>query len=62
VIAHRAWSEAHEDVEPVSPGELLATFEQLRAAGEIDDQEFQRVRDRLGGQREPAAPQSEGDS
>lgn len=47
VVAHRAWTEAHEDVEPVSASELLASFEQAREDGELDDEEYQRVRDRL---------------
>jgi hypothetical protein len=53
VIAHRAWAEAHEDVEPVSTEDLLASFEEARAAGEIDDEEYERVRKRLseGGSR-----------
>jgi hypothetical protein len=33
--------------EPDSPGDLLASFEQAHAAGELDDEEFERVRARL---------------
>ncbi len=48
VVAYRAWAEAHEDVEPVSASELLASFEQARADGELDEEEYRRVRDRIG--------------
>ena len=31
VVGFRAWQDAHEDVEPVSTDELLASFEEARA-------------------------------
>lgn len=46
-VAYRAWHEAHEDIEPVSPEDLLASFEEARAAGELDDEEYERVRQRI---------------
>jgi hypothetical protein len=48
VIAYRAWAEAHEDLDPVSDEDMLSTFEQARAAGELDDEEYERLRRRLG--------------
>jgi hypothetical protein len=47
VIAYRAWAEAHEDLDPVSSQDLLASFDQARAAGELDDEEYDRVRKRI---------------
>ncbi len=47
VVAYRAWHEAHEEIEPASAEELLATFEQARAAGELDEEEYARVRREL---------------
>jgi len=44
VMAYRLWSEIKEDDEPASPLDLLSEFEEARAAGELDDEEFQRVR------------------
>ncbi|MFI5461452.1 MAG: hypothetical protein ACHRXM_39125 [Isosphaerales bacterium] len=47
VKAYRVWGEIHDVEEPDSPGDLLASFERAHAAGELDDEEFERVRDRL---------------
>ncbi len=47
VKAYRVWGEIHDVEEPVSPGDLLASFERAHAAGELDDEEFERVRERL---------------
>ena len=55
VRAYREWQEIHEDLEPASPEELLQSFEQAHAAGELDEQELQRIRARLSG----SAPASE---
>jgi Putative zinc-finger len=41
------WQEIHEVEEPVTSGDLLATFEQAHADGELDDDEFERVREHL---------------
>jgi len=47
VKAYRVWGEIHDVEEPDSPGDLLASFEQAHAAGELDDEEFERVQERL---------------
>jgi hypothetical protein len=44
VLAYRVWSEVNEDIQPASPEELLATFEQARSEGELDEEEYNRVR------------------
>jgi hypothetical protein len=44
ILAYRVWSEVNEDLEPASPEELLATFDQARAEGELDEEEYNRVR------------------
>ena len=41
------WKEINEVDEPVTPGDLLAAFEQAHADGELNDDEFQRVRQQL---------------
>ena len=52
IKAYRMWEELHDVAEPDSPADLLEAFEEAHAAGELDDQEFERVRQRLAG---PAA-------
>jgi len=47
IVAHRSWEEANEDLDPATPDELLDVFEQARADGELDEDEFARVRRRL---------------
>jgi len=49
VQAYRMWEEIHDVEEPDSPAELLETFEEVHASGELDDEEFARVRRRLAG-------------
>ncbi|HMF37932.1 MAG TPA: hypothetical protein VKF17_14900, partial [Isosphaeraceae bacterium] len=44
VIAYRVWHEVNEEIEPATPEELLACFEQARSEGELDDDEYARVR------------------
>jgi len=44
IKAHRVWQEIHDVEEPVSAGDLLEAFEQAHADGELDDDEFERVR------------------
>lgn len=44
VYAYRVWEEIHEDVEPDSPADLLDSFEQAHAEGELDVEELDRVR------------------
>ena len=53
--AVRVWGEIHDVEEPDSPTDLLASFEQAHADGELDDAELARVRAQLGG-GEPAVP------
>jgi hypothetical protein len=49
VKAYRMWEELHDVEEPDSPTDLLESFEEAHAAGELDDEEFERVRRRLTG-------------
>ncbi len=49
VKAYRMWEEINDVEEPDSPTDLLATFEAAHAAGEIDDEELERVRQKLAG-------------
>jgi hypothetical protein len=56
VKAYQMWEEIHEVDEPDSPTDLLESFEEAHAAGELDDEEFERVRRRLAG---PPAGQDE---
>jgi uncharacterized membrane protein len=49
VKAYREWQDFHDVDEPASPADLLESFEQAHAAGELDDEEFERVRQRLSG-------------
>ena len=44
VWAYRVYWEVNEDVEPATAEELLASFEQARSEGELDEEEYQRVR------------------
>ena len=47
ILGYRVWEEAHEDVEPATPEELLASFEEARLRGELDEEEFAKVRERI---------------
>ena len=47
IKAYRIWEEIHDVEEPDSPSDLLASFEEAHAAGELDDEELERVRKRL---------------
>ena len=53
VQAYRMWEDIHDVEEPDSPADLLAAFEEAHAEGELDDEEFERVR------RQLAAPPAE---
>ena len=44
VMAYQVWHEVNEEIEPATPEELLASFEQARSEGELDDEEYARVR------------------
>jgi hypothetical protein len=45
--AYQVWSEVNEEEEPASTEELLASFEQARAQGDLDEAEYERVRKRI---------------
>jgi hypothetical protein len=49
VKAYRVWEEIHDVEEPDSPADLLESFEEAHAAGELDDEELERVRRLLAG-------------
>jgi hypothetical protein len=40
---YRTWMEIHEDEEPDSPQDLLESFREAHAAGQIDARELERV-------------------
>jgi uncharacterized membrane protein len=44
---YREWQEIHDVEEPDSPDDLLRSFREAHARGELDDDEFQRVERRL---------------
>ncbi|HEX3450448.1 MAG TPA: hypothetical protein VHS97_19490, partial [Isosphaeraceae bacterium] len=56
IKAYRMWEELHDVAEPDLPADLLETFKEAHAAGELDDQEFERVRQRLAGPAAGGAP------
>jgi hypothetical protein len=43
----QVWGEIHDVEEPDSPGDLLASFQQAHADGELDDAELARLREQL---------------
>ena len=47
VHAYRVWQEIHEVEEPDSPSDLLESFEQAHAEGELNEKELERVRQLL---------------
>lgn len=49
VKAYQMWEELHDVEEPDSPTDLLESFEEARATGDLDDEEFERIRRRLAG-------------
>jgi uncharacterized membrane protein len=67
VKAYRVWEEIHDVEEPDSPADLLESFEEAHAAGELDDEEFERVRRQLTdparrGDGSPTPPAVDGES
>ena len=44
IVAYRHWEEMNDVEEPDSPADLLESFRQAHAEGELDDQELDRVR------------------
>jgi predicted negative regulator of RcsB-dependent stress response len=62
--AYQVWQEVHEDEAPASAEELLATFDSARDAGELDEEEYAKVRKRIEetGSAPPAnSPRGAGD-
>ena len=47
IVAYRHWEEMNDVEEPDSPADLLESFRQAHAEGELDDQELDRVRSLL---------------
>ncbi len=47
IKAYRLWQEIHDVEEPVLTGDLLEAFEQAHADGDLDDEEFERIRRQL---------------
>jgi uncharacterized membrane protein len=45
--AYEMWMEVNEEVDPATADELMASFDQARAAGELDDEEYAKVRKRI---------------
>jgi hypothetical protein len=45
--AYREWQEIHDVEEPDSPDDLLQSFREAHALGELDDDEMRRVEQRL---------------
>ena len=41
ILAYRVYGEVNEDIDPASPEELLAAFEDARFEGELDEEEYQ---------------------
>jgi uncharacterized membrane protein len=58
VKAYRVWEEIRDVEEPDSPADLLQSFEEARAAGELDDEEMERVRQQLARSAMPAPKKS----
>jgi hypothetical protein len=55
IKAVRLWGEIHDVEEPDTPSDLLASFQQAHAEGELDDAEFARVTEKLAGFSSAAA-------
>jgi hypothetical protein len=60
IAAYRTWEEIRDVEEPDSPADLLETFRQAHAQGEIDEQELDRVQRLLTGDAGEAAAESAG--
>ena len=58
VIGWWHWREANEDLTSDTPDELLASFEEAHAAGELDEAEMKRLRAKLAGMPPPPGPKS----
>jgi hypothetical protein len=59
IAAYRTWQEIHDVEEPATPADLLESFAQAHAEGELDATEFDRVRRLLASDKgHDAAPSS----
>jgi hypothetical protein len=47
IWGYRVWREINDDLKPATTDELLESFHQARAEGELEDEEFDRVRERI---------------
>lgn len=47
VLAYSSWREAHEELEPATPAELLDAFERARAQGDLSAEELAQLRRRI---------------
>lgn len=47
IKAVRVWGEIHDVEEPATASDLLASFQEAHALGELDDEEFARVTEKL---------------
>jgi hypothetical protein len=54
VKAYRVWEEIQDVEQPDSPADLLKSFEEARAAGELNEDEMDRVRKQLARAAMPA--------
>jgi len=57
--AYREWQDIHDVEEPDSPDDLLRSFREAHALGELDDEEMQRVERRLSASSGPLQKPSE---
>jgi hypothetical protein len=48
ITAYRLWFDLNDVEDPDTAEDLLEAFKDARAAGELDDKEFEKVRRRLG--------------
>jgi hypothetical protein len=55
--AYQMWLEMNEEVDPATTEELMASFDRARIAGELDEEEYAKVRKRIeeAGQTGPGA-------
>ncbi|MDG3002906.1 hypothetical protein [Paludisphaera mucosa] len=47
IVAYRSWEEAHEEFDPATKEELLDAFRQARIEGELNEEEYAKIRMRL---------------
>jgi len=61
IKGYREWQEIHDVEEPDSPDDLLRSFREAHALGELDDDEFQRIERRLSSSSPSGGPLAEVD-